>query len=1398
MVNKVKIDLEVNDKGSLKAAAGGAKNAADQVDRVAVNSRAADRSLKGAARTSSSGTKNFAKMAQGISGGLVPAYAAFAANIFALSAAFNFLKSAADLQNLQRGQVQFSKATGTALSLVTSRIQEASGAMLGFREAGAAAAMGMAKGFSPKQMEDMAIAARKVSTAMGVGFEDAFDRLVRGVSKAEPELLDELGVTLRLETANRQYADSINKNVDALTTYEKSQAVLASTMKQVETQFGEVEPATNKFIILGKTFEKIGQDLAAKVLPSLESFADFLNKNAEAALAAFALLGAMILNSMTGFSLGIKTLLLTTSAGFGAIGTGVGAVFSATGSAALAGLEGIGNKIEELEQKVVAAKSVAQTSADDIIKKNPKSKIVKKVAAGEVLTGLDKHTLNKALKAAEKQYKDFGEVTEGIFKNVSREMFVTFRDSLNKVERASLTTGQKIKKHIAKTGVNAFRAMGIAARATATSVGAVSKAVGGIGKAAAKLFFLVTLVYEVGKAFANVINMPATALKNFIGFIQGIIRGFEIAIDFVISRINVLLNKLPFDVSIDFRATGKFSEKAGAVMLSVAEAMTGYSMQDLESSEKRMVNEKRIADIRKASMESVREFALAANQVTNKVDANGIPVAVANQKNLSETEQLNFMASAGAADLVERYKREGIAEEAAAELAGALKGTGQKLTDAIMDGLTATGDTANIRALETAAQEYKSSMTAIKSTVDDMGLALKGGQLTKIQALVLKLAELEKSAMDAALAGTGTNTETAERLKALTGGIFASSGGKEQTLKNIEELFAAEKSVLDQRAQLSSQSQQDVRYTSMQQQARKRQRTSYKIELDILEKINAISRENLTEISAGDVEAKKKRSDRIAGLQRELKLSRENLQITKEINSLSGRMALAINNAFETGLSGGLKALVKGEEKSFKNFMKTLARGMLDAIIDTYIDDYVTNLMGTNPASNIKKAHFVGAAHWSTVVGGTFATATTAMAAVIGGAGLAAGAGRTGSFAPNFGPQPPKAATNPGAQGLGILGILGAPLAITGAAFAKAMKVMFPELGQDQYESMNEYERANVRLSARQLGSGSTDLDRHFYFDTFMIKLKNLFSRDDTPFLKKLKETFDSGGDYISKALKELFGVESKEGGIMGTIGAAIMKPFSMIQDMMTPREGEPSFEYATNRNRTALDSILANGGNEPGYMDMFGRFLTDFKAAFTEDGGTFLGRLGYAFTGLGDIFSKLKGDLGQLFNGDLRTTFFNFIDMFRNAGTNIASRISNAMQAFSASRSSGGGFLSSAMDFGMSLFGLRSGGVMSMGRKVGYATGGVARGSQGGYPAMLHGTEAIVPLPNGKSIPVHMKGNGGSSNIVINISGEGSTNSSAANGPDLQLGKILAATVQKELTKQRRSGGILSPYGAS
>ena len=76
----------LDDKGTLKQTAKGAHSV--------------DRRLKGAARTSSSATKNFSKMSQGITGGLVPAYATLAANIFAIGAAFRFLTDAANYRIL--------------------------------------------------------------------------------------------------------------------------------------------------------------------------------------------------------------------------------------------------------------------------------------------------------------------------------------------------------------------------------------------------------------------------------------------------------------------------------------------------------------------------------------------------------------------------------------------------------------------------------------------------------------------------------------------------------------------------------------------------------------------------------------------------------------------------------------------------------------------------------------------------------------------------------------------------------------------------------------------------------------------------------------------------------------------------------------------------------------------------------------------------------------------------------------------------------------------------------------------------------------------------------------------------------------------------------------------------
>ena len=112
-----------------------------------------------------------------------------------------------------------------------------------------------------------------------------------------------------------------------------------------------------------------------------------------------------------------------------------------------------------------------------------------------------------------------------------------------------------------------------------------------------------------------------------------------------------------------------------------------------------------------------------------------------------------------------------------------------------------------------------------------------------------------------------------------------------------------------------------------------------------------------------------------------------------------------------------------------------------------------------------------------------------------------------------------------------------------------------------------------------------------------------------------------------------------------------------------------------------------------------------------------------------------------------------------------------------------------------------RYGGVMKDPR--GYSTGGIATGKDGGYPAILHGTEAVVPLPNNRSIPVDLQGNaGGTNNVTVNVTmaegGGGGKNTSGDSQQGTNLGNAIAIAVQKELQNQKRSGGILSPYGVA
>ena len=221
-----KVIIDVDDKGGLK--------------RTSKDSQTLNRNMKGLSQQSSNASKNFSKTAQGMQGVLVPAYAEVAARVFALSAAYNALSRAADFRILMQGQAEYAKRTGKNMADIARQVQAASKHMLGFAEASSAVALATTSGISSSQIVTMTKRAVDSSTALGRSVEDTMDRLTRGIVKAEPEILDEIGVIIRLDKVYKDYAESVKKSTAELSEGEKATARYNAIMGQLEAKFGGI------------------------------------------------------------------------------------------------------------------------------------------------------------------------------------------------------------------------------------------------------------------------------------------------------------------------------------------------------------------------------------------------------------------------------------------------------------------------------------------------------------------------------------------------------------------------------------------------------------------------------------------------------------------------------------------------------------------------------------------------------------------------------------------------------------------------------------------------------------------------------------------------------------------------------------------------------------------------------------------------------------------------------------------------------------------------------------------------------------------------------------------------------------------------------------------------------
>ena len=942
--NIVTIQVRIDDKGNLSAVGNKAEQAAGKMDKASKSAGTLDRNMKGAGQASSGAAKNFSKISQGM-GGFVGAYATLAANVFAVSAAFNFLKRAADVEQLRASQVEFARSSGTALQSVTERLREASGGMLGFQEAAQAAAIGSAKGFSPQQLEELAIGAGKVSKALGRDFTDSFDRLVRGISKAEPELLDELGITLRLEEATKRYADALGKNAKELTTFERSQAVLVETQRQLNSQFGDFEGSDNAFVKLQKTFEDVVNMVMEKVLPVFKGFANVIANNIGLAIGIFAIIGAKIFSTIPAVA-------------------GLGEALNQFVEDSEEGMKQNIQDMEDYADSVAEAKKELKDAAD-------KAETVFSQAKGgpqddakdlEARKGSGLEKLQKGEDPSQRQLAGMLKAArdnKGEYKKLDTEQRKHFIKQLEIMQNANSKTYRTMGAHIKRGGL-ALKGYGIsikkfvienlnrARRVGIRTFAGIGKAAIGAGKVirgAMKFTVIAGVFVGILEMLETITKFPYTFMKNMIEAVVGIGRTFQALVNGMLFGVNKVANAFRAVVGLAEQEQIKveiLDEKTADNIMAAMEANEGFVGEMVKSA-------KAVEEVNRA-VEKYENGLVKLGEMSQTVaeDLQAVNQGLAGQGASAETsmKRMTAIGTAGISGLLNRALENATKDDGSVDMSRAKAGV-EKIIEELGDeakalspelfkalGLPIEDAIKKISTMETQALEFTSATSQFSAQIEQVQKALGSGNLQAALELTKPL-ENQKVRLEEIADKTNEVTDAQKTLDE----AFAFAGGLDAFREKIRGLITEEERLKTQRNEIAIQQANTALLTSgfaqranEQLEITKAQNAVDQNALDIAKK-----RQLLEEAESGKGKLASD-TEGITALEKEIedqielgKQLENNVRIAQSKADDIEKLGRGIGQSLEDNLSSAFNSLVQGT-KSFKEAFADMAKAILAVI----------------------------------------------------------------------------------------------------------------------------------------------------------------------------------------------------------------------------------------------------------------------------------------------------------------------------------------------------------------------------------------------------------------------------------------------------------------------------------
>ena len=1309
--NQVYIDVIIDDKGTTKRVAVNAKKLGAELEKAGVGSdRAAkgtdklskstkdlDRNMRGTAKMSSNQSKNFSKMQQGM-GGLVGAYATLAAQVFAVTAAFQFLQVASDFRNLISGQEALGAVTGVAYKSITASIIEATDAQIQYGEAARAAAIGTAAGVTSSQLVELATAAKNASFALGRDLTDSFNRLVRGVTKAEPELLDELGIILRLENATEKYARSIGKARTELNAFERTQAVTNDVLEQAERKFGAIEAlmdpnaaALNQFT---KSFDDLIKAFQIGVIDVLTPILKFLTDNTTALVATLSLISLPILKAILPSMRDWRDESRL--------------VAKESKAAADSYIKDMDRQTEALLGAQVTRKREADRAAKQATKDIKKRGTSAPAGGGlSYLMGDDKGSkggASRILSNARKQINEHGAITTGTLEGYNEKQLQNLEKSYDKRIAAADTTSKKITGAFARGDARIKRGwagLGVA----------WNSVMAGMAKAAAAAAIAINAVFAI-TAIIGAITLLVSGFKSLLKWL-GLVDEEMLRQEKTIEGLSEKYKTLNEEV-LRARQAREELLSGTAVSSNVGQVLQSIDVPNFLKDVNILRSLDSNADGYEEFSERVRETAKELGKIDPRFKTLGNTI----KKGDAITQKQASAYEVAANELI--------------NLGQQLDSLPEKYTAFDKSVTALTKSLVKSTPLQDTLKQSEALKTQLRASLENVRTrtALQGKAIREQHALRKKQRDLDKEAFgddEQGLKDFNKLTFKAQQMRrrSITGTASRSRNvvglRDDKTIELMEESFkGSREQSIELSRELGTQSKFHGIILGFE-----------KDRVAAQDKLNTLSAKATATLSQGlTIEGK------LGNLNQEKLANEQKLQKARQVTRdarLAEELLIEKGGATDQELEDQRALVAVALEK--------------EKITERQYQIQQLNILNKQKELEMEKRLLETKKEIIRLEG---AITSDRIAQEEKNIGLG-----TSGF---------QSSTQRRQTELNIL------------TQEKILAAKRAEVAQEVFtEEKNKLERAALD----RMTGGKTDKATESQKAAAALEAENLAAASPQQQALDQAKNDQAQADLNFRRVKDIQKVLANTNNL---------KIEGLKLDAETVAFGRENKVFAE----------LYRAEREAGIIpEKINVELLRQQAKTMND----LAVLAEARQGIFDkIESSMQGAFTAIIDGS-KNAKQAFADMARSILQHLAKVLAEMMVAR---------ILSTSL---FQSFGFETGGITPPKKeyakggytspRMDYSRGGVARGPQSGYNAVLHGNEAVVPLPDNRHIPVEMTGGGGQqNNVTVNVSMDGqgqAQTSSQSNGPQAErVGTLIARAVQDELQNQKRSGGILSPYGAA